>query len=338
MRYKPSIDGHVRINDLIFVLTRRCNAFCDFCCNEDGPHKRGAIDPKAARDWIKEFAEYIPYCRRAGFTGGEVFLHYKELEDIHAILAEYGFVTSITTNGYWGKDIAVATQKLKRLQDHGLKGISVSIDPTHARWVPAKHSVQAVKIAIECGLKVGVMSHFWTTEGTAKDFFEPEWHPLIEWNETHYVIPVGRAVSIPLQLEPSIPTNLHCPMPQVVIQPNGDVEPCCAVALDDGVFVIGNLYEQPMSEILVEMLSDMYLKMITHRGLDELEVVVQRYHPEYNLPLRIHSVCYMCNALRKANNFWMVQDAMRSYALDLLLSAPSEYKEVAHVGTANGTA
>jgi MoaA/NifB/PqqE/SkfB family radical SAM enzyme len=333
MSVTTSINGHVCINDLVFVLTRQCNALCDFCCNEDGPHKQGVIDPEAAKAWIADFAAYIPYCRAAGFTGGEVFLRYREMELIHESLFEHGFNTSITTNGYWGKDVKTAYSRIKRLQHLGLTEIAVSIDPSHLPWVPLKFSTQAVKVAVDCGLKVVVTSHFKTKQETAKDYFEPEWHSLILWDEDHYVLPVGRAKNLSFQVDVCVPTNLFCPRVELVIQPNGDVEPCCSVCLEDGVFVVGNLYEQTMPEVLVNMLSDMYLKMITHRGLEELESVVRKYHPQYVLPPRSHSVCFMCNALRQADNFWMVKDAMQKYSTELIMGNWNVLEEVHHVGS-----
>lgn len=328
---QTSINGHVRIHDLVFSLTRQCNAFCDFCCNEDGPHKRGVIDPKAAKQWIKDFAEYVPYCRTAGFTGGEVFLRYREMAEIHQTLHEYGFTTSITTNGFWGKNPEKAQNQLKHLMSLGLKEMAVSIDPDHANWVPLEDSTRAVKIALECGLLVAVTSHFRTKEGSAKDYFEPEWHPYIIWDECHYVLPVGRAKSLPRLVETNVPQHLFCPKVQLVIQPNGDVDPCCSVCLDDGVFVVGNLYKQTMPEVLINMLSDMYLKIITHRGMEELEEIVQRYHPTFSLPPRQHSVCFMCNALRQADNFWMVHDAIQKYTAELILSNLNTLKEFQYV-------
>jgi MoaA/NifB/PqqE/SkfB family radical SAM enzyme len=330
MQTITSNNGHIRVHDLIFVLTRRCNALCDFCCNDDGPHKHGAIDPESAKAWIRDFAAYIPSCRTAGFTGGEVFLYYNELAAIHESLSAYGFTTSITTNGYWGKDRVAAAAKLQRLQRLGLTGIAISIDPSHTPWIPLKSSIQAAKVAVECGLQVTVTSHFKTKAGSAQDYFEPEWHALITWDEDHYVLPVGRAKQLLLPQTVDIPANLYCPIVQVVIQPNGDVEPCCSVCLDDGVFVVGNLYNQPMSEVLVSLLGDMYLKMITHRGLEELEVVVRTYHPQYRLPPRVHSVCFMCNALRQASNFWMVKDAMRQYSAELIRGNATSHMEVYH--------
>lgn len=317
---QTSVNGHVRIHDLVFSLTRQCNAFCDFCCNEDGPDKRGVIDPDAARQWIDDFAAYVPYCRTAGFTGGEVFLRYDEMERIHRHLHEYGFQTSITSNGFWGKSPELARKRLKRLQALGLTEIAISIDPSHIAWVPLAQSTAAVKIALELGLTVAVTSHFKSKEGTAKDYFEPDLHPHIIWDESHYVLPVGRAKHLPRSSFSADRTEgpLLCPRVQVVIQPNGDVDPCCSVCLDDGVFVVGNLYRQTMPEVLVDMLGDVYLKTITHRGLDELERIVRRYHGGYALPERQYSVCYMCNALRQADNFWMVKDAMRQYGLELI--------------------
>ncbi len=314
--------GHVRIYDLVFSLTRQCNAFCDICCNDDGPSKKGVIDTSYARQWIKDFSEYVPYCKTAGFTGGEVFLRYNEMLDIHRHLFEFGFRTSITTNGFWGNNIQQARKQLRELIKFGLTEVAVSMDPSHAAWVKPEHASTAVKVALEAGLVVAVTSNFTTKEGSAKDYFEPEWHPYIIWDENHYVLPVGRSKLLQRKVPDRIPTDdqLYCPRVQMVIQPNGDVDPCCSVCLDDGVFVVGNLYRQTMPEVLVNMLGDVYLKVITHRGMLELERIVRRYHPQWKLPERVHSVCHMCNALRSADDFWMVRDAMRQHGMEILLS------------------
>lgn len=319
---RPIHNGHIAISRLIFVLTRRCNALCDFCCNDDGPSKRGVLDPVAAEAWIADFAELIPDCRQAAFTGGEVFLAYDALLAFHRHLAARGFTTTVTTNGYWGKDPTRAADRLLRLKELGLTGVVVSMDPSHARWVPPRFASQAVKVALECGLQAKVTSNFNGPGGSAKDYFEPEWHDRIRWDENHQLMPVGRAKELTLHGPAAVPQNLFCPAVEPVIQPNGDVEPCCAVCLDDGVFVVGNVYRQSMAEILVALLGDMYLKLITHRGMDELEAIVQSYHPAYQLPPRIHSVCFMCNALRQSDQFWMVKDALARYSEDLLLGRP----------------
>jgi hypothetical protein len=319
MIQRPSHNGHIAISRLIVALTRRCNALCDFCCNNDGPTKRGVLDPSAGEAWIADFADLLPDCRQAAFTGGEVFLYYDELLAFHRHLFAHGFTTTVTTNGYWGKDPDRAAERLLRLKALGLTGVVVSIDPSHARWVPVGHATKAVKVAIACGLQAKVTSNFNGPGGSAKDYFAPEWHDRIIWDENHQLMPVGRAKELTLIGPTEAPRDLFCPAVEPVIQPNGDVEPCCAVCLDDGVFVVGNVYQQPMSEILVNLLSDMYLKLITHRGMDELEAIVQSYHPAYRLPPRLHSVCFMCNALRQSDQFWMVNDALARYSQDLLI-------------------
>lgn len=318
---ETSPEGHVRIQELVFVLTRQCNALCDICCNDDGPTKQGVIDQAFVGEWIEDFAEYVPYCRTAGFTGGEVFLRYPEMLNIHGHLNEFGFKTSITTNGFWGKEPDVARIQLKELIELGLVGITVSMDESHAVWVNPEHAAMAAKLALEAGLAVTVSSNYMSSGKSAKQYFEQEWHPFITWDENYYVLPVGRAKSLPRLVNTRIPADneLYCPRVQMVIQPNGDVDPCCSVCLDDGVFVVGNLYQQTMPEVLVNMLSDVYLKVIMHQGLLELEEIVQQFHPEWRLPPRDHSVCHMCNSLRSSTDFWMVEDAMRQYGMTLLL-------------------
>jgi hypothetical protein len=45
---KTSVEGHVRIDDLVFSLTRQCNALCDHCCNDDSPQKKVSVTASAS--------------------------------------------------------------------------------------------------------------------------------------------------------------------------------------------------------------------------------------------------------------------------------------------------
>lgn len=316
-----SINGHIAIHELIFSMTRQCNAFCDICCNSDGPHKSDVINTTYVEKWIQDFVNYIPYCKWAGFTGGEAFLRYNEMLEIHKILYKYGFSTSITTNGYWGNDISKARYQLRQLKAFGLKKIAISMDPSHEVYINPKYASTAAKVALTEGLIVGIASTYKTDKGTAKDYFEPEWHKYIYWDENHNVLPVGRAKSFIKQIKTKEIQDdmLFCPIISIFIQTNGNVKPCCSVCLDDESFIVGNLYKENMPKVLVNMLGDMYLKIITHQGFIFLENIVKKYHKEWNLPSRDYSVCYMCNSIRKAHDFWKVSDAMDRYSIEYLL-------------------
>jgi MoaA/NifB/PqqE/SkfB family radical SAM enzyme len=318
---KMSFGGQIPIQDLVFVMTRQCNAFCDICCNEDSPSKKGVMDTAFAHQWIEEFAELVPGCRTASFTGGEVFLCYPEMMDIHEQLFEYGFRTSIITNGYWGQHQGLAREQLKQLKKLGLTKIIVSMDDSHAVWIPPEHAAMAAKLALEADLEVTVTSHYMRPGKTPKHYFEPEWHPFLTWDEHDYLQPAGRARTLPRLVQTYTPSNreLYCPRAELVIQPNGDVEPCGSVCLEDGVYVVGNVYKQSMQEVLVNLLSDVYLRMIIHDGFQGMEAIVKQYHPQWKLPLPEHSVCYMCNSLRSRTDFWMVKDALKQYSQAMLL-------------------
>jgi len=93
---RTSIDGHIRISDLVFSLTRQCNAFCNHCCNDDGPKRKGVIDLSSVREWVADFSELVPYCRSAGFTGGEAFLRFQEMLTAHRLLDEHGRKSAVS--------------------------------------------------------------------------------------------------------------------------------------------------------------------------------------------------------------------------------------------------
>jgi MoaA/NifB/PqqE/SkfB family radical SAM enzyme len=81
------------MNELIFILTTRCNQKCIFCCE---PPSDPDMDSENAIRWLYEAANAgIPW---VDFSGGEPLLH-KDVFRIVKSSKEFGLKNSLSTNG-----------------------------------------------------------------------------------------------------------------------------------------------------------------------------------------------------------------------------------------------
>ncbi|MFP3895347.1 MAG: radical SAM protein [Anaerolineales bacterium] len=141
------------------ILSYRCSAACRHCMY--------ACSPQWDGDWIEEAAleEGLAQLARtiqpspAGpegvslnyglhFTGGEPFLNYDLL--LRAVEIADGLEipsTFVETNGYWCREDAQAEERLRRLQDAGLKGILISVNPFYAEYVPFRRTERCVRVS-----------------------------------------------------------------------------------------------------------------------------------------------------------------------------------------------
>ena len=89
----PKIQSIDLMNELIFILTTRCNQHCDFCCEPPSDPDMKLDD---AINWLKASkAAGIPWI---DFSGGEPLLH-KNIEIILKTSKELGLLNTLSTNG-----------------------------------------------------------------------------------------------------------------------------------------------------------------------------------------------------------------------------------------------
>ncbi len=141
------------------ILSYKCSAACRHCMYACSPQWEG--------DWIKEerleegLAQLAPTIRSspAGpervslnyglhFTGGEPFLNYDlllravEIADTLDIPS-----TFVETNGFWCRNDAEAEDRLRLLQEAGLKGILISVNPFYTEYVPFERTERCVRVS-----------------------------------------------------------------------------------------------------------------------------------------------------------------------------------------------
>ena len=109
LHYVHSALGGRRFNLLIFFVTSRCNAKCDFCFYWDHLNHQGDL----TMDEIRKVSATMPRFDRLLFSGGETFMR-KELVDIVGLFHRQNGVSTINlpTNGILQRQIVDKTSAI----------------------------------------------------------------------------------------------------------------------------------------------------------------------------------------------------------------------------------
>jgi MoaA/NifB/PqqE/SkfB family radical SAM enzyme len=149
------VTGLVDIQGISLILTNKCNAACRHCGFACGPDKNETMTVKDALFYI-EAAKSFPSLKMVCLTGGEPFLYYDRVVDIMAHAFKQGLTSEIVTNCFWAENYEISFGKLKRLRELGLVNFVTSLDDFHLEYIPVDNIKNAIRVAVDIGLKVTV--------------------------------------------------------------------------------------------------------------------------------------------------------------------------------------
>jgi MoaA/NifB/PqqE/SkfB family radical SAM enzyme len=133
LRYVGSTLAGRRFNLLIFFVTSRCNAKCDFCFYWDHLNQVGDL----TWDEIRQISATMPQFQRLLFSGGETFMRH-ELVDIVTLFHQHNGVATINlpTNGILQRQIVDKTAAILEKNPALTVNVGFSLDglaTTHDR-------------------------------------------------------------------------------------------------------------------------------------------------------------------------------------------------------------
>jgi len=126
-------------------LTKRCNLRCAHCYLSAGERDAGAVDELTTEECLRVVDELctVNPASILVLTGGEPLLR-KDLPDIARYASQKGMMVVVGTNG-----TLLTDQKVKKLQDVGVMGVSISVDSLD----PQKHDdFRCIPGALEAAL------------------------------------------------------------------------------------------------------------------------------------------------------------------------------------------
>lgn len=155
-RIAAPVEGEapVGVRHVALMLTRKCNMSCAHCSVESSPNVKGEPTADELSRSLREAHE--SGVRSILLTGGEPMIREKIVFDLLKQAQQLGMMTSITTNGFWGKSPQKAEQTVARLKAAGLSLLTISYDRYHAEYQGPEPSVNIARATTAAGLGLNV--------------------------------------------------------------------------------------------------------------------------------------------------------------------------------------
>lgn len=303
-----------RPNYLSFAGTYQCNLSCPHCCVpiEWTEH----LDIPTAVRFLEQAHE--AGIEILGFTGGEPFLYPEFLIALTKRAAKLGFrFDKMMTNGVWHQDAEHLKLVLVQLRDVGFTGkIGLSVDKFHG--------MEISKLAEFCHVCRSVFNRdnilSLSYASRAPDLgLEPikrlakELDAVVEWSEMlgrfmlvsddltmtmnwNHLATVERAESLPGNpWDGSWFEEDFCEGPgqALIVNPKGEVKPCCGFASDLDQLTIGNIYSDSVEEIIRAARKHPVVGTIFRKGLSAIRDEILERDPNA-LPGATSNHCFFC--------------------------------------------
>jgi hypothetical protein len=302
-----------RPNYLSFAGTYQCNLTCPHCCVPiEWPER---LDIKTALRFLEDARAYG--IGILGFTGGEPFLYPEFLHTLCRRAAVLGFAfDKIVTNGVWFTDSAQLRSVLGKLARAGFSGkLGLSVDKFHGiRTDMLVEFCRAVRAVFR---RDDILSLSYASRRPDLGL-EPvhalasalggvvEWSPvlgrfllvsqdltmLLNWN---HLAPVERAEKLSGAWDGVWFEEDYCEGPgqALIVNPRGEVKPCCGFASDLDQLTIGNIHTDSVAQIVSRARKHPYVGKVFRKGLTAIRDEILARDPDA-LPGMTSNHCYFC--------------------------------------------
>ena len=292
------------IQEIVFVLTDRCNASCDVCCFQCSPKRSFLMDESVMRRYIDE-ASQLGTVERIGFSGGEALLYPDLLKRTMRYAKEtHGFQSTLVSNGFWAADYQKGLALMKELKDCGLNGIRLSTDCFHQKYVSPKTFRNALRILHETGLldDVSIMDTVGGTNiSTVIENLRPEIYlvPSIMWYPVFLCETTCSNPDLGLE-EKDIPRpcawdKCSCvDVTGVVMHIDGYIYNCCSpYSFDIPKMRLGKIGETTLEEVRRQR-SDPFLDLIRRDSVSWFAKKAKELDPEFHFKETYSNSCELC--------------------------------------------
>jgi MoaA/NifB/PqqE/SkfB family radical SAM enzyme len=302
-----------RPNYISFAGTYQCNLTCPHCCVPiEWPDR---LDIATAVKFLEDAHQHG--IELLGFTGGEPFLYPEFVITLTRRAAELGFrFDKIVTNGVWFKNKRHLRSVLTELKDAGFAGkLGLGVDKFHG--IRTDDLVMFCRTARAVFKRDNIVSLAYASRDPHAGL-EPV-HRLaaaldavVEWSELlHRYLLVSRDFTITLNWNHLAPVERaekfggdwdgdwfaedYCEGPgqALIVNPKGDVKPCCGFASDLDQLTIGNIHRDSVKQIIRNGREHPYVGKVFKKGLTAIREEILAADPDA-LPGKTSNHCYFC--------------------------------------------
>jgi radical SAM protein with 4Fe4S-binding SPASM domain len=252
-----------------------------------------------------------------GLTGGEPFLY---ADFVHAVCrraSQLGFrFDKIMTNGVWHRDPAELDDVLGKLAATGFTGkLGLSVDKFHgietdklvefcrsARRIFGRDNIISISYASrqpDQGLEpvrrlaeaLGAVIE-WSDLLGRYLLVAPDMTMPLNWN---HLAPVERAEKLGSAWDGVWFEEDYCEGPgqALIVNPKGEVKPCCGFASDLDQLTIGNIYRDSVTQIIRRARRHPYVGKVFRKGLTAIRDEILARDPDA-LPGATSNHCFFC--------------------------------------------
>ncbi|HEY1189702.1 MAG TPA: radical SAM/SPASM domain-containing protein [Gemmata sp.] len=292
----------------------QCNLACPHCCVPIEWTDRLPVAP-AVRFLEEAHASGIG---TLGFTGGEPFLYPEFLTALTGRAAELGFkFDKLMTNGVWHTSAAHAEGVLSALRGAGFGGkIGLSVDKFHGMDIAKLAEFCRITRAVFA--RDTVLSLSYASRDPHKGL-EPirrlaeALGGVVEWSKVlgryllvsddftmtacwNHLATVERAEALPgTSWDGTWFEEDYCEGPgqALIVNPKGEVKPCCGFASDLDQLTIGNIHTDSVEEIITFARNHPVVGTIFRDGLSAIRDEILAHAPDA-LPGATSNHCYFC--------------------------------------------
>ncbi len=302
-----------RPNYLSFAGTFQCNLACPHCCVPIEWTDR--LDIPTALRFLEDARAFG--IGVLGFTGGEPFVYPEFVLALCRRGAELGFAfDKIMTNGVWFHDRTHLEEVLGGIQAAGFTGkIGLSVDKFHgihtpklaefcraARRIFGRDNILALSYASrrpDQGLEpVHALARElqavveWSDVLRRYLLVAPELTMTLNWN---HLAPVERAERLAGAWYGEWFAEDYCEGPgqALIVNPRGDVKPCCGFASDLDQLTIGNIYTDTVADVVRRGREHPYVGKVFREGLTAIRDEILARDPDA-LPGATSNHCFFC--------------------------------------------
>ncbi len=302
-----------RPNYLSFAGTYQCNLTCAHCCVPIEWTDR--LDVGAALKFLE--GAHAAGIRTLGLTGGEPFLFPEFIVAIARRAAALGFrFDKVMTNGVWHRDATHLRRTLRDLFESGFTGrLGLSVDKFHA--APTDKLAEFCRVAREVSRRDDALTLAYASrdrhEGLEKiRALASALGAVVEWSDllrTHLVVsadlsmdlnfnhlaPVERAERLDGGWDGRWFEEDYCEGPgqALIVNPRGDVKPCCGFASDLDQLTIGNIYRDTAQQVIENGRRHPYAGKLFREGLSSIRDEILARDPA-SLPGETSNHCFFC--------------------------------------------
>lgn len=302
-----------RPNYLSFAGTYQCNLNCPHCCVPIEWTDR--LDISVALRFLEDAHAYG--IGILGFTGGEPFLYPEFMHTVCRRAAKLGFrFDKIITNGVWFKDNTHLQSVLRDLADTGFSGkLGLSVDKFHG--LRTEDLAAFCRAARRIFDRDNIVSLSYASQSRDQGL-EPvyrlaqELDAVVEWSDLlgryllvgpdctmalnwNHLAPVERAEGLTGGWDGEWFAEDYCEGPgqALIVNPRGEVKPCCGFASDLDQLTIGNIHTDTVAQIIRRARKHPYVGKVFREGLTAIRDEILAQSPDA-LPGATSNHCYFC--------------------------------------------